>query len=141
MLDREKNDVFTEPNHFGYEHAAIAATTAIKLRTMRGSVRALRIEYDNPTGFAVDPTNFWTINVLAGATVVASWATNATVAGVSGAIPADAFFDLTLSATDANRVFAGSVASPVVMSVQFVKTAAPANLPIGRFFFHLDLVG
>lgn len=142
MFDREPNDVFTAPIQFGYEHVAISATTTIKLRTARAPLRAVRVEYDNPTGFAtVDPANFWTINVLRDAVVVAAWSTNATVAGVSGAVPVDTLFDLVLSATDANRVFNGtSVATQNVMSVQFVKTGTPANLPLGRFFFHLDLV-
>lgn len=141
MLDREKNDVFTEGHHFGYEHAVISATTSIPLRTVRAPLRCDRAEYVNTTGFAtVDPANFWTINVLRDAVVVASWSTNAAVAGVSGLIPVNTFFDLALSATDANRVFPGTPSAQNVYSVQFVKTGAPANLPLGRFFFHNTLV-
>ncbi len=138
MLDREKNDVYTEGHNFGYEHAVISATTTIKLRTVRAPLRADRVEYVNPTGFAtVDPANFWTINVLRDAVVVATWNTGVAAAGVSGLIPVDTFFDLVLAALDSNRVFPGPAN---VYSVQFVKTGAPADLPLGLFHFHNTLV-
>lgn len=136
MLDRDPNDILDIAERFPYEHAAIAATTAIKLRTIRGPLRFNRVEYDNPTGFANNASAYWTINVLANATVVASWSTQTIGSGGNGDLPVDTFLDLVPAALDVNRVALGSLTAPIVLSVQFVKTGAPANLPIGRFFFH-----
>lgn len=137
MLDREQNDVFTEQTEVPYEHVAIAATGAIKLRTNQRPIRVERCEYDNVTGFVQDPANFWTIQLLFGATVVASWSTQT---GAQGTIAADTFVTMTLNATDALRVALASSLAPVVISLGFVKTGAPANLPLGRIVAHCKYV-
>lgn len=110
-----------------YEHAnAIAATTVVKLVTARRRFRVERVEYINPTGYVQDATNFYTLELRKGATVIASWSL---LTGAQGTIAADIAVNLVLSATDANRV----VQAGDLLSWAMVKTAAAANLPLGRF--------
>lgn len=62
------------------------------------------VRYVNPTGLAVDATNFFDIQVKNGSTVVANWSTETTVG--EGALVADTFVDLTLSTTAGDLVLA-----------------------------------
>lgn len=110
-----------------YDHAnAIAATTVVKLKTAQRRFRVDKVEYINPTGYVQDAANFYTLELRKGATVIASWSLQT---GAQGTIAADTPVNLVLSATDANRI----VNPGDVLSWAMVKTAAAANLPLGRF--------
>lgn len=110
-----------------YEHAnAIAATTVVKMVTARRRFRVERVEYINPTGYVQDAANYYTLELRKGATVIASWSL---LTGAQGTIAADTPVNLVLSATDVNRI----VQAGDLLSWAMVKTAAAANLPLGRF--------
>lgn len=106
--------------------ASLTATTTVKLFKCKDrSFRLDRAFYNNPTGFAADPTDYWTVAVLKGTTVMASWSTLSTA---QGALTADTPVNLVLSATDANTV----ADDGDVISMKFTKTGSPAALPPGR---------
>ena len=73
-------------------------------------------------GVTQDPTNYYTIEVLAGANVAASWSF---LTGAQGTLAADTFGSLVLHATDANRIVAGSGD----ISFRATKTGTAGNLP------------
>ena len=114
-----------------YDHALSAVSFADKLFTCRGAMRLDSVEYINVTGFVGHATIHWTIELLKGATVMASWTTDSDIAG-QGTIAADTFVDLVNSATDANLV----AASGDEISLNVVETGAAADLPAGRIVIH-----
>ena len=134
MIDREPNDLFQEFTEVPYEHAgAVAATVVHKLRTVQRPMRVEKVEYVLPAGYTQDAANFYTIELRKGATVIASWSCQT---GQQGTIAPDTFVNLVLSATDVNRVcVAGDV-----LSLALVKSAAAANLPLGRICAHCKYV-
>lgn len=125
MLQRMPNDLLSESNVVAYEHGTISATTVVKLRTIKTPTRVVFTEYDNVAGFATDATDYWTVQLRKGATVIASWST---LTGAQGSLPADTFVNLVPSSTDADSVCAAGD----VLSLAFVKTGSPANLTLGR---------
>ena len=130
MLDRVDNDTYQEFTEVPYEHAgAVSATVVHKLRTARRPVRIDRVEYVNPTGFAADPANYWTLELRKGATVIASYSTQT---AAQGAITANTFVTFVLSATDANRV----AVEGDELSLALVKSGTAGNLPLGRMCAH-----
>lgn len=66
-------DYFQEPWSRDYSHAALTATTTVKLATVPAgkTLRIDRVWYNNPTGLAADPTNAFRLEIRNGATVVA----------------------------------------------------------------------
>lgn len=106
--------------------SSLAATATEKLwKAKNRAFRIDRVYYNNPTGFAQDTTNYWTIQVLTDtSTVGASWSTRT---ADQGTITADTPVDLVLSATDANCV----VLDTKILSAKAVKTGSPAALPPG----------
>jgi hypothetical protein len=117
-----------------YDHIQVTADTTIKLFTVPAGkkLRLLKAEYVNPTGLAQDATNYFTIKVLKGATVMASWST---LTGAQGTIAADTFVDLVNSATDADLV-----ADAAAVISLFLDETAAATLPAGRIVLHGVLV-
>lgn len=105
VLARRPNDLFRERFQFDYNHAQLTADETVKLIDATRAGRITRAYYVNPTGLAEDATNFFAVQLLKGATVVASYSTDSAGAGTNS-IAADTFTELTLSATDADRVFA-----------------------------------
>lgn len=134
MSNREPNDAFTEFTEIPYSWpAAIAATDTLPQRVIRRDMRVEKIDLVVDTTYANDAANFYVITVQKGATVIATWSTQT---GQQGALTADTFVSMTLSATDANRVcHVGDV-----FQVVFTKNGAAANLPIGRICAHCKYV-
>jgi hypothetical protein len=131
MGNREKQEYFGERQSFQWrlsdrtnEATGIVATTTNKV--WKAKNRAFRIErvYLNcPAGFAADAANYWTIQILSDAAVVAaSWST---LTGSQGALTADTPVEMVLSATDADCV----VLDTKILSVKALKTASAAALP------------
>lgn len=107
-----------------YAHASTAATLVSDVGFVvptGGNFTLDRVLYVNPTGLAASGSNFFTINVLAGATVMASFATSAT------ALAAGVTQLLVNSATPANL----TAASGVSLRLQLVLTGT-ATLPAGQ---------
>lgn len=113
-----------------YDHVAVTADTTVKLFTVPAGkrFRLLRAEYINPTGLAQDATNYFTVKVLAGATVMASWST---LTGAQGTIAADTFVDLVNSATDSELI-----AAAAAVIALFLDETGTASLPAGRIVLH-----
>lgn len=129
----DHNDVYGETNDVSFDHGTIAATTTVKLKTVRRPSRCLFVEYKNVAGVTADATDFYTLQILNGSTVVASYSVQT---GADGTIAADTFVLLTLSATDTNRIFAAGD----VLAVKFLKAASAANLTTGRVNVVLESV-
>lgn len=113
-----------------YDHVAVTADTTVKLFTVPAGkrFRLTRAEYINPTGLAQDATNYFTIKVLKGATVMASWST---LTGAQGTIAADTFVDLVNSSTDADLI-----AAAAAVIALFLDETGTASLPAGRIVLH-----
>lgn len=108
-----------------FAHASVAATTTVKIyKTALRALRLDRVTYDNPTGFAQDPANYWTVSIQSGATILAQWSTQT---AQQGTLAADTFVDFKNSATDANLV----VAAATTLTLVLTKTGAPASIPVG----------
>lgn len=92
-----------EPFAITYDHDENddGGTVEIKLATAERKIRVDRVEYINPTGLAAHASNFAVISLKNGAVVVADWSTET---GEEGTIEANTPIDLTLSATDTERV-------------------------------------
>jgi SpoU rRNA methylase family enzyme len=112
-----------------YDHAALTADLTVKLLDIPSLAAAFRVDkvaYINPTGLAASGTDFFEISVKNGATVVAGPLSSAV-----SPIAADTFTDLTLSATDANRVLDPGE----ILSVLFDETGTQ-TLPAGRIVIY-----
>lgn len=104
----------------------VIGDTTIKLWKAPGPFRVDRVLYINPTGLAEDATNVFVIKLLKGSTVVASKSSDSDEAGDNN-IVADTFYTLTLSATDADAVFAKDDEMKL-----FLDEGGTASLPPGR---------
>lgn len=102
------------------------ADATVKLMKMPWRFRVDAVQYVNPTGLAEHADNHFAIKLLKGSTVVASYSTDADQAGDNG-IAADTFINLTLSATDADLVFAQNDEMKL-----FLDEGGTASLPPGR---------
>jgi hypothetical protein len=125
MGAKRENNHLQEPFLLTYDHAQLTATTAVKLFKVPAG-RKLRIDavdYINPTGLAADASNYFALS-LAGNTDIASWSTQT---GAEGAIAADTFISLVMSATDADCVLSAGDG----LEVSFSETGT-ATLPAGR---------
>ncbi len=108
----------------------LIATAAQKFHThATRTFRVESVEYILPAGFVADSSNYWTVALKNGSTVVASWST---LTSAQGTITAGTPVQLVLSTTDANLVFAaGDIVSAVL-----TKTASALPLPPGRITVH-----
>lgn len=107
-----------------YSHGAIAASESIKLGALWDRVLRLdHVWYNNPTGFAADAANYWTIELTDGTNVLASWSTQT---GAEGTLTADTPVAIPLSATHTD------LDEGLVLTLVFTKTGVPANLPAGQ---------
>lgn len=110
------------------EHAQVTQTTSVKLWSVPAG-RKFRLDralYINPTGLAEDATNWFVVAVQKGSTNMAAWSTDADEAGTNS-IPANTPLELTLSATQADRV---AVAGDVISLT--LTEGGTATLPAGR---------
>lgn len=87
-----------------------------------------RVWYNNPTGLAADPANYFTIAVkgAVSGTVYASWSTQSVGSGGNGALVADTPVSLVLNTNSANLVLAENE----VLQVTYTKSGT-ATLPAG----------
>jgi hypothetical protein len=99
-----------------------------KVRTGR-KMRINQVTYTNPTGLAVDTSNFFVLELRNGSTSICSMTTHDT------AIVADTPIDIPLNATDANAV----LASGDILTFVLTKTGTQ-TLPIGLFIIHATLI-
>lgn len=123
-----KNKLLQERLLLPGSHVSVTADTTVKLWTVPAGrkFRLDRVWYNNVTGLAEDVTNFFTVVIQKGATVMASWSTE-TTAG-DGSLVADTPVDLTKTATDADLVAdAGDVISLLL------DEDGAATLPAGSF--------
>lgn len=105
----------------------LAATTTTKIwKTVSTGrpFRFFRVAYDNVTGFAADPSNYWTVQINAGATIIYQWSTQT---AQQGTLTADTWVEFVKNATDANLV----VAPGTVLTLVITKTGAPGTFPAG----------
>lgn len=134
-MTRDKNELLAERVQLGpIDHIQVTADTVVKLWTVPAGrkFRLRRAVYINPTGLAADPTNYFDVEVLKGATVMAKWST---LTGSDGALVADTPTTLALSATDASRV----AAAGDVISLSLNETGT-ATLPAGRIVIEGELL-
>ena len=85
-----------------------------------------RVFYNNPTGFAQDPSAYWTIKVTDGTNTLASWSTQT---GAQGTLTANTPVNLVLATTPAP---AADLAPNLALIVTLTKTGSPSALPAGR---------
>jgi len=109
---------------FLFAHAQVTADTTLVMWKAGRKLRVKRVVYVNPTGLAQDPTNYFTVKLLKGATVVASWST---LTGAQGTITADTPVELVPSATAADLVFAADDLMKL-----FLDETGTATLPAGH---------
>lgn len=100
------------------------SATTYKLWKADRAGRVDRISYVNPTGLAQGASNYFTLSVKKGSTVIGSWSTHT---GSEGTLTADTFVTFTLSTTDADLVFAAGDQISFVLS----ETGNTASLPAG----------
>lgn len=134
MPAKRKNDFLQERVVLSFDHAAATADATTKLFKVPAG-RKLKIDavdYINPTGLAADATNAFIVKLLKGSTVVASWST---LTGAEGAIAANTFVSLVLSATAADLTFDAAD----IMSL-FLDEQADTTLPAGRVVVHARYV-
>lgn len=104
VMARRPNDYLQERLLIPFSNAS--ETTSVgptKLWTPARTFRIERVYYNNPTGLAADPTNFFEVRILNNAVEAA---VHSTETGQEGALVADTPVDLALSATDVNLVVA-----------------------------------
>lgn len=133
-MARRKNDLLQERVLYPLTNASTAATVAEKVWTVPAG-RSLRLDgawYNSPTGLAAHASNYFTITVKKGSTVMASWSTQV---GAQGTLTADTPVSLVLSATDANTVAAAADVITVSYTLSGTQT-----LPAGRMTLNFRLV-
>jgi hypothetical protein len=108
---------------FPFDVPQESSTATIKIHGVKGrTVRLDRVWYNNPTGFAQDPSAYWTIAIKNGSTVLASWSTQTGAQGtLTGDTPVELVKGTNLDVTDSD-----------VLTCVLTKTGAPAALPAGR---------
>lgn len=105
--------------------AAVAATSAFNLGTIRRKMRVDRVEFVAPSEVTGHATNYYVLDLTAGATKVAQWSFDSDVAG-QGTATADTVKAMVLEA-DANLV----VPADTVLKINATKAASASNLPAG----------
>ncbi len=127
MAIRRQNKLLQERISIPFDHISVTADLTVKLWDVPSGrkFRLERVLYNNVTGLAQDGTNFFDIQILKGATVMAN---HSTETGQEGTLTADTPVELVLSATDANLVADGGD----VISL-FLEEGGAATLPAGVF--------
>lgn len=113
--------------YLAVDHVTVTADTTVKLDKIPSGqkLRIDSVQYVNPTGLATDAANYFNIKILKGAaTVVANWST---LTGAEGTIAANTFVSLTMSSTDADKVFTAADELSY-----FLDETGTATLPAGR---------
>jgi hypothetical protein len=128
---RRPNQLFSERVTLSYDHAQLTQDTTFKRWTVPAgrSFRLDRALIINPTGLAVDASNFFNIKVKKGSTVMANRSTG------TDALAADTFHEMGYAASDGDRV----AAAGDVISIEFdetgTQTLPPGTVVIeGRLF-------
>lgn len=127
MAIRRENKVEQERITIPFDHVSVTADLTVKLWDIPTGrkFRLERVLYNNVTGLAQDGTNFFDIQILKGATVMAN---HSTETGQEGTLTADTPVELVLSSTDANLV---ADAADVISL--FLEEGGTATLPAGVF--------
>ncbi len=117
------------------EQASTAATATLFLwkNDSGEKVRIDKVKYVNPTGLVADAANYFVIQLKQGAVVLASWSTQT---GQQGAIAANTYIDLVLSATDDDLIIDPGEALTLVLTKTGTQT-----LPAGTFQTSSRLIG
>jgi hypothetical protein len=110
-----------------------SATSTLALETLDAATRIDSVEILNPTGFAAHASNYWTLTLQKGSTVIATWST---LTGQEGTITANTKAAMRMSSTDANTVGAAGDLLKLVLT----KTGTPAAFPAGRVVAHGRIV-
>jgi hypothetical protein len=108
------------------QHAQATGDTTIEVAKPTRAFLITDVRYVNPTGLAVDATNFFTLQVLIQAAVAAEWSTETTVG--EGALVAATWVDLTDGTTALRRGDAGDEVSILL------DEDGTATLPPGAFY-------
>lgn len=124
-MARRANEFLSVGTPLTYQNASLAATTTWPLYTAWTATRVRRAFYVNPTGLALNASNYFTIELKRGATVVANGISTATAALV-----ASAWTSMTI--VPASAVLAAGQSLDVV----FTRTGT-ATLPIGQLLIEL----
>jgi hypothetical protein len=115
-----------------FSHPALAATELVKVYNTRADRHMLvdGVDYDNPTGFAANGSNYWALAAKVGATVLAYVDTSV------APLPVDTYVALPLNATPGNLIVPPGTALQLAVS----KTGAPGALPAGSGVIHAHYV-
>lgn len=127
MFTRQNNELYREQFVVTYDHASLTADLEVKLLLAKRRFRVLSAQVINPTGLAVDVTNFFNIKVKQGAVIIANWSTET---GEEGALVADTWAEMSMG-TDVN------VDAAETLSVQFDEDGT-ATLPVGRVVINCE---
>jgi hypothetical protein len=112
------------------DHAALTATTTIKVYKAPRRMEVLKVEYINVTGLVAHDDNHFALTAQNGATVIAGPRSTDGNGGGSS-IAADTFTDVALVASTSARILAeGDVLSVVATE------GGTATLPAGKFVVH-----
>lgn len=128
-MTRRPNTQLVERFVLPYDHAQATADTTVKLWKAARPMRIDRVMYTNPTGLAEHATAFYDVEVKKNATIIANKSTDSATSVGDDSIAADTPLDLTLTATDADLVFA----IDDILSITLERGAAAATLPAGRY--------
>ncbi len=122
----------------GGSSGAVAATATQKVPKLPRDYRVASVQLYVPAGFVASATDYWTVALKNGSTVVASWSTQTTGGspGGQGTITAATPVVMTNNATDASLVFAAGDVPSLVMT----KTGTPSSLPLTRIDVHGEFV-
>lgn len=126
MTARRRDDFRGEFFSLPFAHGSTTADTPTKLYKVPAgkSLRLTRVGYVNPTGLAVDASNFFNLEIGDGTNVAFSWSTETTVG--QGALPANDFVEFAESATKAFL----TLGPGEVLTLNLNETGA-ATLPAG----------
>lgn len=131
---KRKNDFLQERVVLSFDHPAVTSDTEWKFFKVPSgkTLKIDQVEYINPTGLAEDATNVFALSLKNGSVVVAGpYSSDSDGAGADNSIPANTFFDLTLSSTSTELV----AAAGDVLSL-LADEGGTASLPAGRVVVH-----
>jgi hypothetical protein len=129
-IDRDRAQPFRIP--FSHGSTTADATTKLYLVDAGQAFVIERVSYINPTGLAVDATNFFNLKITDGTNIAANWSTET---GTNGALPANTAVEFALSATLADRTIAAGEYVTL-----FLDEGGTATLPAGSGFVEGYLV-
>lgn len=123
---------------FVRDHAQTTATLNTKFYRVRsigdgpGNFKIEAVEYVNPTGLAASTSNYFTIALKKGSTVMASWSTRT---ADQGALVANTFVTLVNSATPANLWAASLDELSLDLALTGTQTLPPGTLIVHARYF------